>query len=294
VASRADQTAEEKEQLYLTSNDMQNIRNDAKFVTKYFRVKAHDAISELDLVYFRAIERASESPSEESFSRLLQAESGELNEEVATMHFWCSKAKVSARGLEKYCSQLHRTERVAFAAESRQAVLRLYQSGCDAIELATFYREYARSSTILARILGRADEQAAKDAVRQLEKKFRHKMASSRQTSNTSLVSDDHNQTQIIPEERFEVNRGELFLDLKKMPPLSAEDGSCQEVNTFQHSQVDDFERSSGMEDMKHMPLPTDRRKLLLMSKQQSSSARLAVEALQKVNFAAAKRVDFV
>jgi hypothetical protein len=162
VLSREDYTPEETKELFLTIGDMSQIKNDAKFVTKYFRVKEKCTVDALDEVYTNAICRSTSFATYEDFVRFLRNDDRELEKITEPMISWCRKAKVSGRGLERYCSQKQRSERQIFSAECRAAVVRLSKAGTVSDEdLSKFYHEYSRGNTIYARLMGHADEAAA-------------------------------------------------------------------------------------------------------------------------------------
>jgi hypothetical protein len=241
VMSLEDFTEEERRDLFLTISDMNQIKNDAKYITKYFRLKDNDSVIALDKVYMDSIRRSTTFKTHDEFLGFIQNNDQQLAIVAESLLPWCRKSKVSGRGLERYCSQKQRRERQAFSSECRAAVVRLSKSeSVSSDDVAKFYHEFSRGNTIYARLMGHADEQQAEKVSfnERIEKKSLLKSAvAERQMASTTLDQ------QTLP-----------FVGFKKT--LSQE--NLQKPNIF--SQVS---------------LPLDRRKLLLISKQQSSSAKL-------------------
>jgi hypothetical protein len=250
VMSREDFSEEDRRDLFLTISDMNQIKNDAKNITTYFRLKDNDSVIALDKVYMDSIRRSTTFNAYDEFLGFIQNQDHQLETVAELLIPWCRKSKVSGRGLERYCSQKQRRERQAFSSECRAAVVRLSKS--DAVssdDVAKFYHEFSRGNTIYARLMGHADAQQVDSlqAGSSERKKYPLKRAVDARpiASQTSRVEQTApaNDQQTLP-----------FVAFKKT--LSQE--NLQKANLF--SQVS---------------LPLDRRKLLLISKQQSSSAKL-------------------
>ena len=162
VINREDFTDHDRHELFLTLDDMSKIKYDAKYVTKYYRVKEKCTVDSLDQVYTQAMCRSTYFTTYEEFLRFIRNDNGDFEKIAEQLNTWCRTVKVSGRGLERYCSQKQRNERQAFSAECRSAVVRLSKSSTvSPEELAAFYHEYSRGNTIYARLMGRGDEIAA-------------------------------------------------------------------------------------------------------------------------------------
>jgi hypothetical protein len=162
VINREDFTDNDRHELFLTLDDMSKIKYDAKYITKYYRVKEKCTVDSLDQVYTQAMCRSTYFATYDEFLRFIRNDDGDFEKIAEQLNPWCRTVKVSGRGLERYCSQKQRNERQAFSAECRAAVVRLSKSGTvSPEELSTFYHEYSRGNTIYARLMGRGDEIAA-------------------------------------------------------------------------------------------------------------------------------------
>ena len=162
VINREDISEKERNELFLTLDDMSKIKYDAKYITKYYRVKDTCSVESLDQVYSQAMCRSTYFATYDEFLRFLRNDDGDFEKIAEQLNPWCRTVKVTGRGLERYCSQKQRSERQAFSAECRAAVVRLSKSSSvSAEDLATFYHEYSRGNTIYARLMGRGDEIAA-------------------------------------------------------------------------------------------------------------------------------------
>lgn len=225
---------------------MNQIKNDAKYITKYFRLKDNDSVIALDKVYMDSIRRSTTFKTSDEFLGFIQNKDQQLEVVAESLIPWCRKSKVSGRGLERYCSQKQRRERQAFSSECRAAVVRLSKS--DAVssdDVARFYHEFSRGNTIYARLMGHADEQQAESS----------KLASSeRKKSPLKRVVDER---LMLANEQTTQNMDQQTLPFVGFKKTSSQE-NLQKPNIF--GQVS---------------LPLDRRKLLLISKQQSSSAKL-------------------
>ena len=263
IDHRDDLTDKEKEAIYMSPDNVQQIRDDAKFVTKYFRSRTKEYIEEIDQAYCSSLTLATNHFSQEEFTELLRDGNPKLEEAAAPLNNWCSKAKVSGRGLERYCSQKQRAERGAFAADCRQAVLRLACNpgvGCE--DVATFYNEYARSCTLFARMMGQQDEEAAKEACRQMALKEKAKKKKQKHHQDIVVVLNN-NDTTTATNTSPTTLQAEQPQDIV-LPPLA--DG-IDNSSSHQHNKDN-----------------CDRRNLLLKSKQmpQSSSAQRLMEHLNE------------
>jgi hypothetical protein len=162
VINREDFTDNDRHELFLTLDDMSKIKNDAKYVTKYYRIKENSTVESLDNVYTEAMCRSTYFATYDEFLNFIRNGDGEFEKIAQQLNPWCRTVKISGRGLERYCSQKQRRERQAFSAECRAAVVRLSKSSTvTAEELSAFYHEYSRGNTIYARLMGRGDEIAA-------------------------------------------------------------------------------------------------------------------------------------
>jgi hypothetical protein len=170
VINREDFTDKDRHELFLTLDDMSKIKYDAKYITKYYRVKEQSTVESLDKVYTQAMCRATYFATYDEFLRFIRNDDGELEKIAEQLNLWCRTVKISGRGLERYCSQKQRNERQAFSAECRAAIVRLSRSSTvSPEELSTFYHEYSRGNTIYARLMGRGDEIAAATVFNKVE-----------------------------------------------------------------------------------------------------------------------------
>jgi hypothetical protein len=301
VNRRDEMTDQEKKELYLTGADMQQIRADAKFITKYFRVKDRYSVAQLDEAYLAAASRSSAYETNEHFDDFMGNDDHQMEQVAAPLTEWCRRSKVSGRGLERYCSQLQRAERTAFASECRAAVLRLCESkSITADDVAKFYHEYTRSIVIYARLMGHADHIGAKEAAAEMA------MAEAAQGKTASVQVQPRQVYQQTPKVAGEqdglwFDRNDLLVQVSQAthePPKERCCGTAANVviTTLQeaHSLEQSLRKTSSppTESPSQKASPFDRRKLLLMSKQQqSSSARLMVE---RFGNASRKRMNFV
>ena len=162
VINREDFTENERNELFLTLDDMSKIKYDAKYITKYYRVKDKSSVESLDQVYSQAMCRSTYFGTYEEFLKFMRNDDGDFEKIAQQLDPWCRNVKISGRGLERYCSQKQRSERQTFGAECRAAVVRLSKSSSVSEgDLAAFYQEYSRGNTIYARLMGRGDEIAA-------------------------------------------------------------------------------------------------------------------------------------
>ena len=253
VDHRDDLTPQEKNELYMSAENVQQIREDAKFVTKYFRSRSKEVIAEIDQAYSASLELATKDYiSTEDFIFSLHDDNTELQEAAATLNTWCSKTKVSGRGLERYCSSKQRAERGAFAAECRSAVLRLCNNkGVGAEDIANFYHEYARSCTLFSRMMGQQDQAAAQEAYLQMARKAK---ALAKQKEGKLKQHQDI----VVDPPAPLVSDISLLKDI--VLPSLADDSK---LGNSTHSKIS----------------CSDRRQLMILSKQHSS-ARLLVERL--------------
>lgn len=253
VDHRDDLTAQEKNELYMSAENVQQIREDAKFVTKYFRSRSKEVIAEIDQAYCASLELATKDYiSREEFMFSLLDDNSELQEAAATLNAWCSKTKVSGRGLERYCSAKQRAERGAFAAECRSAVLRLCgNKGVGSEDIANFYHEYARSCTLFSRMMGQQDQAAAQEAYLQMARKA--KALAKQKEGNLMQIHD-------------------IVVD--PLAPRASD--MLQPQDIVLPSLVED----TTLGNTAHSRRSFDRRQLMALSKQHSSSARLLVERL--------------
>lgn len=257
VDHREDLSDDEKQELYMSAENVQQIREDAKFVTKYFRSRNKEVISEIDQAYCTSLQLATNNyASRDEFWFSLRDDNAEFQEAAAPLNTWCSKTKVSGRGLERYCSAKQRAERGAFAAECRSAVLRLCgNKGVGAEDISNFYHEYARSCTLFSRMMGNQDQAAAQEAYRQMARK--EKTLARQRQEKIDQIHD------IVVDPLAALSGDFARCAEIVLPALDAVTSGDGKINHNVHS------KSS-----------FDRRQLMLMSKQHSSSARLLVERL--------------
>ena len=251
VMSLEDFSEEERRDLFLTTSDMNQIKNDAKFITKYFRLKDSDSVVALDKVYMDAIRRSNTFKTYEDFLCFIQNDDHKLEIVAQSLFPWCRKSKIHGRGLERYCSQKQRVERQAFSSECRAAVVRLSKSeAVSPDDVAKFYHEFSRGNVIYARLMAHADEKHAESS-KVVAGEFTRKNAPLK-----SLVEE-----QKVPT-NSRVGQNAPAIGPEALPFVGFKKTSSQE--NLQESST-----------YTQVTLPLDRRKLLLISKQQSSSAKL-------------------
>lgn len=289
VQCRDDMSNQEKYELYLNGADMQKIRADAKSTTKYFRMKESHSVVELDQAHTAAMNRAARNESYDVFWHFMRNADQSLEQVAAPLAKWCLKSQVTGRGLERYCSQRQRSQRTAFATECREAVLRLNKSGSiSAEDVAEFYHEYARSNAIYARLMGHADEVAAKEVSLPLATK----------TFARTRVADIriHNPYAVPPiPEKTTREQGKLRSDRKTLlvnqpkkvfKELLRFDTAANPVIAA-NQQAQSLVKATKLalrSPQIVMPTPVDRRKLLILTKQKSAMERFGKAGTQHVD----------
>jgi len=261
IDHREDLSFEEKENLYMSPENVQQIREDAKFVTKYFRSRNKEVIAEIDESYCAALNLATKNyATADDFTQFLRDDDNAVLQNAASpLYNWCVKTKVSGRGLERYCSAKQRAERGAFAAECRQAVLRLCaNAGVDPEDVGQFYSEYARSCALFSRLMGLQDQEAAQEAYRQMARKERAmaKTSTTRRSSYSSSSRPMVMEDIVVVQPATPANSDQQDIVL---PPL--EGAASDNAHSTKSSSL-------------------DRRTLLIKS--QSTSARILVERLSE------------
>jgi hypothetical protein len=269
VMSREDFTEEERKELYMTIADMHEIKNDAKFITKYFRAKDKNSIVALDQVYTDALRMSTTFETYEDFLLFLRNDDRQLERIVESLTPWCRKSKVSGRGLERYCSQKQRSDRLAFGTECRAAVVRLSRSNAVSDDdIAKFYHEYSRGNMIYARLMGHADEITAEHV------QHTTSPVVGASTQEKSPAKKRHEPTKL--QKSSSTNTSE-----RKIAP---NDPEALPFVGFKTKLQGNLEKTS----FTQISLPLDRRQLLALSKQQQSSsakllARLSSRSLESV-----------
>ena len=260
VRNREDFNDAEKLELFLTLDDMAKIKYDAKYITKYYRVKEKRTIDSLDQVYTEAMCRSTYFTSYEEFLRFIRNDDGEFEQIVAQLNPWCRSTKLSGRGLERYCSQKQRSERQSFSSECRAAVVRLSKSeAVSAEEVAAFYHEYSRGNTIYARLMGRGDEIAA---------------ANVHIDSKSEFVVQPKNLLEYS--QQISCGRGVTNLNIREQATTKREIDESRAGYATDDTNYNKVDAHCHMDTSNSKRLSMDRRQLFAMQRQ-SSSARLIV-----------------
>lgn len=178
IKCRSDYTLEEKNDLFLTASDLHQCRNNARLLSRFYRNQDRQVILDLDQVYSQAMSACRGQHhdfDEESFQRFMGNDSNQIWQCAEPLFYWCLQSKTEpGRGLERYCSLWQREERTAFTANCRQAIIALSRqrrqeignvdTPCICDPVAFIYQQnYSRNAAIYARIMGCADEIAAKE-----------------------------------------------------------------------------------------------------------------------------------
>jgi hypothetical protein len=270
VVTRGEMTAEERSGAYLTQADMHKIRSDAKFVTRYYAAREAGTIRQIDRAYASIMEMSLSFESDRQYEEYLRRDT---LEEAGGFHEWCRK-KISSRGLERYTSLKHRRERTEFASEARKAVLRLATNpSVPREDVALFYYEYARSATLLARLMGEADRVAALEAARKM--KSLPKKDGRNKSRKTTPVEET---TEEAKEEKTPVQEPQQQQQQGEMTSVQEEEGQAEEEEEANNPIQDGLRQLEKQLSSKSF----DRRALLLSARDQSSSARLLCSELGK------------
>jgi hypothetical protein len=160
VVSRRDMSEEEFQQRYWTPEEFETIKTSARLATRDIVKYNKRGVNLIDSVYKSVVSLTNSLDDEQ-----LEALMNDPSELARSLHAWQSRAV--GRGLEKYASLVHREDRAEVAEESRCSVLSFTQSArVNFDEVASFYKEQARSAALYARLVGEADAQVLNDDTR--------------------------------------------------------------------------------------------------------------------------------
>lgn len=156
VPTRTEISEEERKETWWSAAEYHGIRLGTKFITKDIRKREKGLVHGIEEAYARALHLAC-TLSDGEYELLMN----NCTAQALCMKPWCER-EISARGLECYTSKKHRYERAEFAEETRVAVLKLAKTKtATEDQLSIFYKEYARSAAIFARLCGEVDYQVS-------------------------------------------------------------------------------------------------------------------------------------
>jgi hypothetical protein len=150
-------TAEERFEQWWTKEEFHTIKVSAKFITSSLRKYKKSTIAEVDHALSNSL-RLTCTVNDDGLAKILE----DPEQYGTSLDRWNDDA-LPSRGLEKYASNKQRSDRTDLAKMSRCKVLDMLKSDKATVEeIATYYREYSKASTLFARFMGASDAKAAR------------------------------------------------------------------------------------------------------------------------------------